>query len=281
MTLGLITALASFYTSTGHLTAFGHTYDPSRLTTACDAYPEHTHLTLSFQSHTVTVEVTDKLGPKAREKHRTFDLSPASFSALAPLRIGVIEVTIVSVYPPIMETPTFADKLYAEFVKEKVRAGSLTEARFKELCQSLFDSYSVPVKPKSPSISLGKALSDEEWLQVLREEPLLAGVDVDKEHSKCLWWCRCNANEFTRRRFLVWLGKAERTLSTVNPASRHSRVAKAEEVTYVEPQDWKNRLPEDDDDLINFRGASWAFIHPFYQKRISNKIKSLCPLPTQ
>jgi DNA-binding MarR family transcriptional regulator len=43
---------------------------------------------------------------------------------------------------------------------------------------------------------------------------------------------------------------------------------------FLEPEDWRTKLPEDDEDLITHGKYSWGSILPFYQRRIIEKLRS-------
>ena len=78
----------------GRLTASGVPFDPAAFTCASYKYPLGTRLLVSHKNCTVLVTVNDR-GP-AKRLHRTLDLSRAAFQKLAPLKKGVITVTIQS-----------------------------------------------------------------------------------------------------------------------------------------------------------------------------------------
>ena len=58
------------------------------------------------------------------------------------------------------------------------------------------------------------ASSDSEWLQGLRADAAYTGIDVQREHSKMLRWCQENRRQPTRRRFVNWLNRCDRSITS-------------------------------------------------------------------
>ena len=54
--------------------------------------------------------------------------------------------------------------------------------------------------------------NEAEWLASLACDPANAGVDVSKEADKCRFWCGQNRRQFTRKTFVNWLLRADRTI---------------------------------------------------------------------
>lgn len=79
----------------GRLMANGHPFDPEALTAASWFYPLGARLRVSCAGRACSVVVTDR-GPARRlvAQGRVIDLSAAAFRQLAPLRTGVVNVTI-------------------------------------------------------------------------------------------------------------------------------------------------------------------------------------------
>jgi len=99
-TAGILAALASpvAATETGGAswyrdtqTASGERYDPDALTCAHRSAPFGTRLLVTHRDRSVTVRGNDR-GPYVRG--RIVDLTPAAFRRLAPLRRGVVAVTV-------------------------------------------------------------------------------------------------------------------------------------------------------------------------------------------
>lgn len=82
----------------GRKMANGKPFDPDALTCASWFYPLGTRLAISNKDCTVFVTVTDR-GPARRlvAQGRTLDLSRAAFRRLAPLRVGLIDVSIARI----------------------------------------------------------------------------------------------------------------------------------------------------------------------------------------
>lgn len=55
--------------------------------------------------------------------------------------------------------------------------------------------------------------TDETWLAGLKADPAYQGIDVDREHAKCIRWCSERKKQATRKRFLNWLNNADRPLT--------------------------------------------------------------------
>ena len=52
-------------------------------------------------------------------------------------------------------------------------------------------------------------MTDGEWLEHLKAKPELQRIDVGHEYGKMLEWCQRKNEKPTRRRFEIWVGKAE------------------------------------------------------------------------
>lgn len=70
------------------------------------------------------------------------------------------------------------------------------------------DAVQVLRKPSPPR------LVDVDWLLSLKQNPVYAGLDIGREQGKCQAWCETNLKVFSRRRFINWLNRAERPLTT-------------------------------------------------------------------
>lgn len=78
----------------GKLMANGKPFDPRKYTCASWDYPLGTMLGVSLNGKTVAAVVTDRGPHKRLLKTRQIDLSRAAFSALAPLKLGLIQVRV-------------------------------------------------------------------------------------------------------------------------------------------------------------------------------------------
>ena len=79
----------------GMLMANGQRFDPDKLTAASWFYDLGTKVVVTYDGHSVAVEITDR-GPAKRlvQKGRTIDLSRAAFAKLASPDLGLIDVTL-------------------------------------------------------------------------------------------------------------------------------------------------------------------------------------------
>ncbi len=56
--------------------------------------------------------------------------------------------------------------------------------------------------------------SDTEWIKTLRDDPAYHGIDVEREYQKMVRWCEANQKQPTRRRFINWLNRVDRPMTT-------------------------------------------------------------------
>ncbi len=59
-------------------------------------------------------------------------------------------------------------------------------------------------------------LVDSEWIASLKSDKTYAGVDVDRELGKMHQWCKIRQLTPSRRRFINWLNRAEKPMTTKN-----------------------------------------------------------------
>jgi len=88
------TGIASYYGAecAGRIMANGKPFIPEKMTCASWHYPFGTVLIVTHGQKSVRVTCTDR-GP-AKRLHREIDLSAAAFKKLAPLDMGLIQVTV-------------------------------------------------------------------------------------------------------------------------------------------------------------------------------------------
>lgn len=60
--------------------------------------------------------------------------------------------------------------------------------------------------------------NDETWLAELSAKPAYNGIDVRREFSKMETWCAANKKQATRRRFINWLNRVDKPLSSIPTA---------------------------------------------------------------
>lgn len=77
----------------GKRMANGDRYDPDRRTCAAWRWPLGTFLRVEHGNRSVIVQVTDR-GPNIAPRDRVIDLSLAAFEALAPSKVGLIDVSV-------------------------------------------------------------------------------------------------------------------------------------------------------------------------------------------
>jgi hypothetical protein len=70
-----------------------------------------------------------------------------------------------------------------------------------------------PIARTAKAAAAASTSSDSEWLEGLRADPAYEGIDVDREHGKMSRWCGVSGKQPTRRRFVNWLNRADRTLA--------------------------------------------------------------------
>jgi hypothetical protein len=67
-----------------------------------------------------------------------------------------------------------------------------------------------------------KAQSDDEWILGLENDPAYQGIEVKREHAKMIRWCSTNRKQPTRRRFVNWLNRADRKLTSNSTKPNHA-----------------------------------------------------------
>jgi hypothetical protein len=55
--------------------------------------------------------------------------------------------------------------------------------------------------------------SDSEWIAELKSNPAYQGIEVEREHSKMLEWCKVQHKQPTRRRFVNWLNRCDKPMA--------------------------------------------------------------------
>lgn len=69
-------------------------------------------------------------------------------------------------------------------------------------------------------------LPDSVWIDSLKASPAYSGIDVEREHAKCVEYFSLKGITPSRKRFLNWLNRAERPLSGVRELTKDERQAK-------------------------------------------------------
>lgn len=104
----------------------------------------------------------------------------------------------------------FAYVSFAEF-RATLKGAPLSERMWKETMAKIHDAWHASRKPKRK-----KPIADEgAWVESLKHDPYLEGVDIDKERAAALFWCRNQQPPLvlTRHRFTNWLKKADRVVT--------------------------------------------------------------------
>lgn len=87
------------------------------------------------------------------------------------------------------------------------RYSNVTSRKQKQSTEAETDKKGSANKSRQP------ALSDEEWLQQLSQNPTYAGIDVPRLHGKLITWCNVRGLKPTRRRLVNWLNREEKPLN--------------------------------------------------------------------
>jgi len=69
-------------------------------------------------------------------------------------------------------------------------------------------------KSTAKAVPTSSQQSDDLWLAELKEDKAYRGIDVDREHAKMIRWCTEHGKQPTRRRFVGWLNRADKPMST-------------------------------------------------------------------
>ena len=62
--------------------------------------------------------------------------------------------------------------------------------------------------------------ADAEWVESLKVSPAYAGINVAVEFGKCAAWCEVHRKQNSRKRFINWLNRVDRPIST-QPAKKY------------------------------------------------------------
>jgi len=124
---------------------------------------------------------------------------------------------------------------------------------------------------KTPKIP-GESATDEAWIASLEANPVFAGIDIRRELGKAQVWASANRSTITRRRFVNWLNRAERTIG-VNGLGQSSEARKSQQTASEGPRNWRERITELYPECVyapgNARGSdSWAELDSESQKTI-------------
>lgn len=95
--------------------------------------------------------------------------------------------------------------------RKTIENGIISKVMWIEAVKKAHDSWHAfrKIKRRKPIVD------DGEWIESLKVDPALQGVDVMTEIAKCRFWCRSQPTPFvaSRQRIVNWLNKADRKVS--------------------------------------------------------------------
>ena len=100
-----------------------------------------------------------------------------------------------------------------------VREGKVKEGKVREKGEE--KEQAADAAPTSAEFSLGDEAkptksdepTDSDWLVGLCSDPAYSGLDVEREHAKCIRWCKEHGKQPTRRRFVNWLNRCDKPMA--------------------------------------------------------------------
>ncbi len=113
-----------------------------------------------------------------------------------------------------LDTPEGERETEAEGETETEAEG---ETEGKEACQIVCVAS---VKPTRPATKKKAAMSDQEWLQSLVDNPAYSHINVPVEFGKLVAWCEVKRKQPTRSRFLGWLNRIEKPIKGIAATTR-------------------------------------------------------------
>lgn len=127
--------------------------------------------------------------------------------------------------------------------ERKKAGGSLPWPEVDRVIQECFDETTkaftaVHPAPKKKRSMVGQC--DEEWIAELEADPAFAGIDIKRELGKAQAWAKYRGKLTTRRSFINWLLKAERTVG-YDGTGRSSTQPSTAINPYAEPENWRER----------------------------------------
>lgn len=122
-----------------------------------------------------------------------------------------------------------------------------------EAHEKLFNAGATPPKKKRAISMVG--ICDEEWIAQLEQEPAYQGIDIKRELGKCQVWMKLRSRIATRRTFINWLNKAEKTIGYSGEGRSSASVNPLN--PYIEPENWRSRAAQAYPDL-DFTGREWG-----------------------
>jgi len=88
------------------------------------------------------------------------------------------------------------------------------------------DTTSKKVKAVKPALNTSpQRIPQDEWIQQLMKDSTYTGIDVKREFGKMLNWCKIHKVSATRRRFVNWLNRADRTMQPPSQQQKFRDIA--------------------------------------------------------
>jgi hypothetical protein len=86
-------------------------------------------------------------------------------------------------------------------------SAAMVDDVLERAAHSWFNARKEKKKPRKPIIA-----DEGQWIESLKSDPAMAGVEVDKEVAKCQFWCRNQTPPVvaSRKRITNWLNRADR-----------------------------------------------------------------------
>ncbi len=115
--------------------------------------------------------------------------------------------------------------------------------------------------------------ADSDWIKSLKEDPAMAGVDVDKEIAKCSFWCKGQTPPVlpTRRRIVNWLNRADRVVGAETSRAPLPRPGPAGWLEWVRENlpDWR-RVQQEKNGIAM---PEWGKLDPHERQAIESQMK--------
>lgn len=115
----------------------------------------------------------------------------------------------------------------------KVREGKVSNTYVGQNDPAAGAAPTSPEPPLSDAAAPTKAdeQTDADWLASLCSDPAYTGIDVVREHAKCVRWCHEHGKQPTRRRFVNWLNRCDKPMNA-GASEDSERIAKVNGYEY-------------------------------------------------
>lgn len=111
--------------------------------------------------------------------------------------------------------------------------GAINGRILNELADKLYADYQAALRREK------KKETALDWIEEMEQDPANKGLDVRSELVKAEFWCKNNSRVCTRRFFVGWLLKADRSVKPVN--SVNTGISRPD--PYKEPSwDWRRAI---------------------------------------